>query len=56
MIPLLSRLCGGLLLLLAAGQAAALNFTVSGGQIFTPGMVVVDAPQPGTPLGGGESP
>lgn len=51
MIPSHS-LCGGLLLL--AVQAAALNFTVAGGQIFTPGMVVVDAPQPGTPLGGGQ--
>lgn len=54
MIPLLRRLCGGVLLLLAASHAAGLSFTVSGGQIFTPGMVVLDAPQPGTPLGGGE--
>lgn len=28
------------------------NFTVSNGQIFTPGFAIVDAPQPGTPLGG----
>ncbi|KAH8884480.1 hypothetical protein GQ53DRAFT_391210 [Thozetella sp. PMI_491] len=38
--------------LLAARSAAAINFTVAGGQIFTPGLAVVDAPQPGTPLGG----
>lgn len=24
------------------------------GQIFTPGIAIVDAPQPNTPLGGGE--
>ncbi|KAK0624669.1 hypothetical protein B0T17DRAFT_492052 [Bombardia bombarda] len=39
-------------LLCAAQTTLALNFTVSGGQVFTPGLVVVDAPQPGTPLGG----
>ncbi|KAI1490373.1 hypothetical protein F5X96DRAFT_636403 [Biscogniauxia mediterranea] len=32
--------------------AAAVNFTIAGGQIFTPGFAVLDAPQPGTPLGG----
>ena len=26
------------------------------GQIFTPGIAIVDSPQPNTPLGGGESP
>ena len=30
------------------------NFTVINGQVFTPGLVVVDAPQPFTPLGGGK--
>lgn len=30
------------------------NFTVSNGQIFTPGFAIVDAPQPGTPLGGSQ--
>ncbi|KAI1396083.1 hypothetical protein F4819DRAFT_476384 [Hypoxylon fuscum] len=30
----------------------SLDFTIAGGQIFTPGFAVVDAPQPGTPLGG----
>ncbi|KAI1208877.1 uncharacterized protein F4807DRAFT_429811 [Annulohypoxylon truncatum] len=33
-------------------RAIALNFTIAGGQIFTPGFAVLDAPQPGTPLGG----
>ena len=42
----------GLALLLVL-RTSALNFTVAGGQIFTPGFAVVDAPQPGTPLGGG---
>lgn len=34
-------------------RCAADSFTVSNGQIFTPGFVVVNAPQPGTPMGGG---
>ncbi|KAK5663244.1 hypothetical protein OQA88_3671 [Cercophora sp. LCS_1] len=29
-----------------------LSFTIANGQIFTPGLAIVDAPQPGTPLGG----
>ncbi|KAK1752471.1 WD40 repeat-like protein [Echria macrotheca] len=29
-----------------------LSFVVAGGQIFTPGLAILDAPQPGTPLGG----
>lgn len=33
--------------------ATATNFTIIGGQIFTPGLAIVDAPQPFTPLGGG---
>ncbi len=45
---------GGLVLLAAAGMASGLNFTIAGGQIFTPGMAVLDSPQPGTPLGGGQ--
>lgn len=52
MIPSVS--VAGLLPLLLAAGASALEFVVSGGQIFTPGLVVVDSPQPGTPLGGGE--
>jgi len=31
----------------------ATNFTIINGQIFTPGLAIVDAPQPNTPLGGG---
>ncbi|KAJ4271846.1 hypothetical protein NW762_000554 [Fusarium torreyae] len=38
--------------LLLAGRSLAENFTTSNGQIFTPGFVVLDAPQPNTPLGG----
>ncbi|KXJ95803.1 hypothetical protein Micbo1qcDRAFT_201149 [Microdochium bolleyi] len=33
-------------------QATTLNFTIHNGQIFTPGLAVLNAPQPGTPLGG----
>ncbi|KAK6078094.1 hypothetical protein SCUP234_03651 [Seiridium cupressi] len=33
-------------------QCMALNFTISNGQIFTPGFAILDSPQPGTPLGG----
>ncbi|KAJ4137695.1 hypothetical protein NW768_003283 [Fusarium equiseti] len=38
--------------LFLAGRSLADNFTISNGQIFTPGFVVLDAPQPYTPLGG----
>ncbi|RBR20806.1 uncharacterized protein FIESC28_05159 [Fusarium coffeatum] len=38
--------------LFLTGQSLADNFTISNGQIFTPGFVVLDAPQPYTPLGG----
>ncbi len=41
------------LLAILTSSVVALNFTVAGGQIFTPGFAVLDAPQPGTPLGGG---
>jgi hypothetical protein len=42
------------LFLLVGSLNATLNevFTIIGGQIFTPGIVIVDAPQPNTPLGG----
>ncbi|KAJ5272609.1 Mannosyltransferase 1 CMT1 [Penicillium angulare] len=30
------------------------NFTIVNGQIYTPGLAIVDAPQPYTPLGGGK--
>ncbi|KAK0745992.1 hypothetical protein B0T18DRAFT_141258 [Schizothecium vesticola] len=29
------------------------NFTIANGQIYTPGFAILNAPQPGTPLGGG---
>ncbi|KAI9171391.1 hypothetical protein HJFPF1_00873 [Paramyrothecium foliicola] len=38
--------------LLAAQTVAQQNFTIHNGQIFTPGFAVLNAPQPGTPLGG----
>ncbi|KAL8331558.1 hypothetical protein RB593_002133 [Gaeumannomyces tritici] len=38
--------------LLFASLARAQSFTIAGGQIFTPGLVVWNAPQPGTPMGG----
>lgn len=43
----------GVALLTSPSLAAAQSFTTSNGQIFTPGFVVLNAPQPGTPLGGG---
>jgi hypothetical protein len=41
-----------LLLPLLAGWSKAQ--AIVNGQIYTPGIVLVDAPQPNTPLGGGE--
>ncbi|EGY22717.1 hypothetical protein VD0002_g977 [Verticillium dahliae] len=44
-----------LLPLLAAaadGDDYAQNFTINNGQIYTPGLAILNAPQPGTPLGG----
>ncbi|KAK0632830.1 hypothetical protein B0T14DRAFT_491109 [Immersiella caudata] len=41
-----------LLGLAATSLAQDLNFVVAGGQIFTPGLAILNAPQPGTPLGG----
>ncbi|RVD87131.1 uncharacterized protein DFL_005374 [Arthrobotrys flagrans] len=37
---------------LAAYTNAVRTFTILGGQIYTPGLAIVDAPQPFTPLGG----
>ncbi|KAI0394041.1 hypothetical protein F5Y17DRAFT_458329 [Xylariaceae sp. FL0594] len=37
---------------LLATATWAVDFVSSGGQIFTPGFAILDAPQPGTPLGG----
>ncbi|KAJ4297203.1 hypothetical protein N0V88_004121 [Collariella sp. IMI 366227] len=42
----------GAALLFAARISSAANFTIANGQIYTPGLAIVDAPQPGTPLGG----
>lgn len=41
------------LLPLLVTPALCQNFTISNGQIFTPGFAVLDSPQPGTPMGGG---
>lgn len=38
----------------AAGEDNKGNITVVNGQVYTPGLAIVDAPQPFTPLGGGE--
>ncbi|KAI0818379.1 hypothetical protein GGR55DRAFT_72945 [Xylaria sp. FL0064] len=40
------------LLPLVLASARAADFVISNGQIFTPGFAILDAPQPGTPLGG----
>jgi hypothetical protein len=40
----------------SAQQVNPYNYTIINGQIFTPGLAIVDAPQPNTPLGGGFSP
>ena len=47
-----------LLPLLATPALAQLNFnfTIANGQIYTPGFAILNAPQPGTPLGGGTAP
>ncbi|KAK4181584.1 hypothetical protein QBC36DRAFT_361150 [Triangularia setosa] len=39
-------------LLSLSSLSTALEFTIAGGQIFTPGLAVLNSPQPGTPLGG----
>ncbi|TLD11986.1 uncharacterized protein PgNI_03892 [Pyricularia grisea] len=50
--PLLS--CLTIPALLACQAWAQQNFTIAGGQVYTPGIVIWNAPQPGTPLGGVE--
>jgi hypothetical protein len=40
-------------LLFGATLSSAQEFLIANGQIFTPGLAIVNAPQPGTPLGGG---
>lgn len=44
-----------LALAVLAVQALAQDFTIINGQILTPGFLVLNAPQPDTPLGGGKS-
>ena len=46
------------LLLKSTGLSSALqqdnaNFTIVNGQIYTPGLAIIDSPQPFTPEGGG---
>ncbi|KAF2422165.1 hypothetical protein EJ08DRAFT_640987 [Tothia fuscella] len=36
----------------STSQVNPYNYTIINGQIFTPGLAIVDAPQPNTPLGG----
>jgi hypothetical protein len=50
------RFTRAIALLYTVTIAQAANFTIINGQIFTPGLAIVDAPQPNTPLGGGRSP
>ncbi|KFY36775.1 hypothetical protein V495_07611 [Pseudogymnoascus sp. VKM F-4514 (FW-929)] len=47
-----SNLSAALAALMLAATARGENFTIINGQIFTPGLAIVDAPQPNTPLGG----
>ncbi|KFZ24365.1 hypothetical protein V502_01159 [Pseudogymnoascus sp. VKM F-4520 (FW-2644)] len=47
-----SGLSAALAALMLAATAHGENFTIINGQIFTPGLAIVDAPQPNTPLGG----
>lgn len=49
-----SSLSAALAALMLAATAHGENFTIINGQIFTPGLAIVDAPQPNTPLGGGK--
>ncbi|KAK2610448.1 hypothetical protein N8I77_003876 [Diaporthe amygdali] len=47
-----SQFWSAALLPLLFTSALCQNFTISNGQIFTPGFAVLDSPQPGTPMGG----
>lgn len=49
-----SGLSAALAALMLAATTHGENFTIINGQIFTPGLAIVDAPQPNTPLGGGK--
>ncbi|KAL2756364.1 hypothetical protein ACRALDRAFT_2078103, partial [Sodiomyces alcalophilus JCM 7366] len=39
-------------LLAAAQGSTSQNFTISNGQIYTPGLAILNSPQPNTPMGG----
>ena len=54
----LMHLAGATLLLNFIGLSSTLqqdntNFTIVNGQIYTPGLAIIDSPQPFTPEGGG---
>jgi hypothetical protein len=56
----LMHLMGAALLLASLGLSSAeeqgkANFTIVDGQIYTPGLAIIDAPQPFTPEGGGQT-
>jgi hypothetical protein len=55
MALLMQRICALLVIVVQvfAQNANPYNYTIINGQIFTPGLAIVDAPQPNTPLGGG---
>jgi hypothetical protein len=42
--------------IVSAQQQGSANFTIVGGQIYTPGLAIIDSPQPFTPEGGGQTP
>lgn len=49
-----SRLSAALAALTLVATTHGESFTIINGQIFTPGLAIVDAPQPNTPQGGGK--
>lgn len=53
-IMMLSRALTAAGLLTVASATENMEFVTYNGQIFTPGFAVLNAPQPGTPLGGGK--
>ncbi|KUI67845.1 hypothetical protein VM1G_02646 [Cytospora mali] len=49
---MVSQLLYTALLPLLVTHGVGQNFTISNGQIYTPGFAILDSPQPGTPMGG----
>jgi hypothetical protein len=41
------------IIIIADIEKSSMAFTIINGQIYTPGLAIIDAPQPYTPLGGG---